>query len=542
MTVDPNIQQKANHIRTKKQGSEVRESLASGLEAMSSDVVENEGRQSVVESRQDSVESQWQSVIDETTNLDVVSAPEIIAARNNEANLKARLDKENQQVTARLAQTENDVTDNKRALNYYWVPDQQPSARSDESPNFADGFNGTADDYINSLFEPLRSSFSSYITRDVVSKDESGQFDIYRYIFSPERYKKTIIIQTCLHGSEVTPMLVMARFLKFLTEDWEKYPTLAYIRENVRIVYIPFANPWGTSQKPRTRQNSRGVDINRNFNYMWGSYTSQENVPFGHDYKGTSPNSEAETLAVFKTLDDYPDAMAFLDLHNTGTPSRDVFIALANAFEYDVYDNVINYFTRDITNPDILLQRNNNPNIANYIYNNYQELPVSIPEWCDRRFGGSMYSSTDLTKALEWFTNVIIEHTRVLTGKERVGIIRNATLNNFVENGNFQTGTSGWILAGTQSTSVADNTLNSSVGMGTTTPFIRESRGKNYVKGDRLYMTATVMPPVNCNKVELRVRDNTKPSFIDYLSITSLPNPVAGQFIELSGLVISLVK
>ena len=105
MAVDPNIKKKADDIRNKIYGKEVRESLASGLEAMSSDVVENEGRQSVVEGRQDSVESQWQAVSDEMTDKDVISAPEIIAARNGEANLKARLDKENQEVTAWLAQT-----------------------------------------------------------------------------------------------------------------------------------------------------------------------------------------------------------------------------------------------------------------------------------------------------------------------------------------------------------------------------------------------------------------------------------------------------
>lgn len=97
MTVDPNIQQKADYIRTRKQGSEVRESLASGLEAMSSDVVENKNRQNTVE-------EQFQQVIEETTDKDVISAPEIIAARNGEPNLKSRLDKEKQEVTAQLAQ------------------------------------------------------------------------------------------------------------------------------------------------------------------------------------------------------------------------------------------------------------------------------------------------------------------------------------------------------------------------------------------------------------------------------------------------------
>lgn len=109
MAVDPNIKKKADDIRNKIYGREVRESLASGLEEMSSDVSENEGRQSVVEGRQDSVESRWQAVSDEMTDKDVISAPEIIAARNGESNLKARLDKENQEVTEQFAQTEEQL-------------------------------------------------------------------------------------------------------------------------------------------------------------------------------------------------------------------------------------------------------------------------------------------------------------------------------------------------------------------------------------------------------------------------------------------------
>lgn len=102
MAIDPNIKQKADDIRTKVYGSEVRESLASGLEAMSEDVVNNT-------ERQDTVESQFQQVIDETTGKDVISAPEIIAARNGEPNLKARLDKNHNEVTAQLAQTDEHV-------------------------------------------------------------------------------------------------------------------------------------------------------------------------------------------------------------------------------------------------------------------------------------------------------------------------------------------------------------------------------------------------------------------------------------------------
>lgn len=126
MTVDDNIQQKANDIRMKIYGEQVRESLASGLEAMSSDVVENKNRQ-------DEVETQFQDVIENTTGKDVISAPEIIAARNGESNLKARLDKENQEVTAQLAQNTIQVSVEEPADAKVWYEDKGESPINFES-------------------------------------------------------------------------------------------------------------------------------------------------------------------------------------------------------------------------------------------------------------------------------------------------------------------------------------------------------------------------------------------------------------------------
>lgn len=96
MAINPIIKQKAADIRTKVFGSEVRESLASGLEGMSEDVESIKGRQG-------NVESQFQNVIDETTDKDVISAPEIIAARGGHNNLSQRLLSTDQQ----LAQNTN---------------------------------------------------------------------------------------------------------------------------------------------------------------------------------------------------------------------------------------------------------------------------------------------------------------------------------------------------------------------------------------------------------------------------------------------------
>ena len=108
--IDPNIKRKADDIRTKVFGSEVRESLASGLEAISEVVVQNTGRQK-------NVEDQFQDVLDETTNKDFNSAPEIRAARNGKPNLKTRIDDFENQTTAQLDQKASKIELNEKLGN-----------------------------------------------------------------------------------------------------------------------------------------------------------------------------------------------------------------------------------------------------------------------------------------------------------------------------------------------------------------------------------------------------------------------------------------
>src|SRR5690606_8444360 len=107
MTINPKIKERAEKIRKEEYGRDVREALASGLEVMSEDVEETKNRQ-------DNVESQFQAVLDETTGKDVISAPEVTAARvgvdgTQYSNLKQRLDSEHDKITAQLAQTEHKI-------------------------------------------------------------------------------------------------------------------------------------------------------------------------------------------------------------------------------------------------------------------------------------------------------------------------------------------------------------------------------------------------------------------------------------------------
>lgn len=101
------IRKYADNVRTKTYGQEVREAQArnaeiAGLIAHEAVDISNETKE-----RQNDVETQFNSVQRELTDKDVISAPEIIAARNGEVNLKARIDKDHQEVTAQLAETNN---------------------------------------------------------------------------------------------------------------------------------------------------------------------------------------------------------------------------------------------------------------------------------------------------------------------------------------------------------------------------------------------------------------------------------------------------
>lgn len=102
-----NINKELNDIKNAVYGREVRGSIHDGIKKINEEV-EN------TTDRQDSVEAQFQSVLDETTGKDVISAPEINAAKvgadnTNYPNLKERLDTEHNQLSSRLAQTEQEV-------------------------------------------------------------------------------------------------------------------------------------------------------------------------------------------------------------------------------------------------------------------------------------------------------------------------------------------------------------------------------------------------------------------------------------------------
>lgn len=98
------IRKYANNVRTKSYGQENRESIARSVEYAGLIASEAVDISNETKGRQDAVETHFNSVQQELTDKDPISAPEIIAARDGEPTLKDRIDKDRREVNAQLVQ------------------------------------------------------------------------------------------------------------------------------------------------------------------------------------------------------------------------------------------------------------------------------------------------------------------------------------------------------------------------------------------------------------------------------------------------------
>ena len=117
-----------------------------------------------------------------------------------------------------------------------------------------------------------------------------------------------------IHAREPQSMMTLIYFMYYLLENYGTNPEVTYLVNNREIYCIPVFNPDGYEYNRSTNPNgggmwrknrrlnsdgSFGVDLNRNFSYMWGyDNTGSSPTPSSESYRGTAPFSEPEALAV----------------------------------------------------------------------------------------------------------------------------------------------------------------------------------------------------------------------------------------------------
>lgn len=73
---------------------------------------------------------------------------------------------------------------------------------------------------------------------------------------------------------------------------------------------------WRKNRNPNLGQSCRGVDLNRNFDFLWSSGIGTSSNPCSETFKGKQPFSEPETRNVRYLLDTYKNIATMLDIHS----------------------------------------------------------------------------------------------------------------------------------------------------------------------------------------------------------------------------------
>ena len=145
-------------------------------------------------------------------------------------------------------------------------------------------------------------------------------------------HKPVFWLNNAIHAREPGGVSVGIGFVDFLTKMYGRSPEITYLLDNRTFYYIPVANPDGYTYNEVSdgywRKNKRdnnndgqfteaddGVDLNRNFGYMWGYDDNGSSPdPTSPVYRGPAPFSEPESQAYRDFFNSVQPAVA-IDMH-----------------------------------------------------------------------------------------------------------------------------------------------------------------------------------------------------------------------------------
>ena len=108
-----------------------------------------------------------------------------------------------------------------------------------------------------------------------------------------------------------------AATLKALTEQADLYFLPLVNPDGRAFVQSPTGNPmWRKNRNPNSGLPGKGVDLNRNYDFLWSSGIGTSSDSTADIYKGNGPFSEPETRNVRAILDEYPNIRLLLDVHS----------------------------------------------------------------------------------------------------------------------------------------------------------------------------------------------------------------------------------
>jgi murein tripeptide amidase MpaA len=168
--------------------------------------------------------------------------------------------------------------------------------------------------------------------------------------------KPKVLYTALIHAREPATLSTTLFYMWYLLENYGTDPEATFLVDNTELYFVPLLNPDGYARNEQTNPNgggmhrknrnpnhgttNRGVDLNRNFPYLWGT----TGVSFNQNsdtYPGTGPISEPESKVFKKIAEQWGVSHAF-NAHTHGRlllfpigATSDVF-----AVDHDYFDAV----------------------------------------------------------------------------------------------------------------------------------------------------------------------------------------------------------
>jgi hypothetical protein len=189
-----------------------------------------------------------------------------------------------------------------------------------------------------------------------------------------------VLFASMIHAREPLALMQNICFMWYMLENYSTNDEIKYLIDNLEIYFVPMVNPDGYVYNVNTNPNgggmwrknrrsnpngSTGVDLNRNFGFMWGyDNIGSSNTQSSDTYRGPSAFSEPETQAL-KWLCEQNNFLIALNHHAFAndliypwgyiaglfTPDSALFVEYAtlmteaNGFNFGTGDQTVGYVT-----------------------------------------------------------------------------------------------------------------------------------------------------------------------------------------------------
>jgi hypothetical protein len=163
------------------------------------------------------------------------------------------------------------------------------------------------------------------------------------------------------HAREPIGMQLLIYYMYYLLENYDTDPDVRYIVDNFELYFVPIINPDGYAFNIQNNPNgggmwrknrrvnddgSHGVDLNRNYSYMWGydNYGSSPE-PGADTYRGPSEFSEPETQCLRNFCLEHEFKLA-LNYHSYG---NQLLYPWGYTQEPNPEDQIFNFYAQQLT-------------------------------------------------------------------------------------------------------------------------------------------------------------------------------------------------